>query len=42
MDLYIAWDRRIDVILNFRKKYDGSVEIIEQRNRKKEKENNHE
>lgn len=42
MDLYMAWDRRVDVILNFRKKSDGSVEIIEQRNRNKDKENNHE
>ena len=42
LDLYKAWDRRVDVILNFRKKSDGSVEIIEQRNRNKDKENNHE
>ena len=33
MDLYKAWDRRVHVILQFIKKDDGSVEIIEKRNR---------
>lgn len=35
MDLYKAWDRRVHMILQFIKKDDGSIEIMEKRNRNK-------
>lgn len=35
IDLYMAWDRRVKEILEFKKKDDGSIEIIERRNRNK-------
>jgi Putative viral replication protein. len=31
MDLYLAWDRRINTILEFKKTYNGSIEIIKHR-----------
>lgn len=38
MELYSAWNRRINIILKFQKKSDGSVEILELRNNLKESE----